>query len=83
MVVADLDRITAMNRMRNPRYAPDWLERRLSPSSFALAPSVAEVSTFRATTVLRRAEAPLPTDVDGDPIPEPTSGDEPGHNIPV
>ncbi len=55
-----------MARFRNPRYAPEWLERRLSPSglSVSLRPA-AEVST-RAS-----ADNPPPPPPNGDPEPEP------------
>jgi hypothetical protein len=72
-----------MSRIRNPRYAPEFLERRLSPSSFGLV-ATAEVSTFSNVTMQAKAtEAPLPRDQNGDPIPEPTEGDGPGQTIPV
>ncbi|RUL81927.1 hypothetical protein [Tautonia sociabilis] len=67
-----------MARIRNPRYAPEFLERRLSPSSVGIAPHAAEVSMQAVDT-----EEPLPTDQNGNPIPEPISSDGPGQTGPV
>ncbi|WP_169981424.1 hypothetical protein [Tautonia rosea] len=74
----------AMSRIRNLRYAPEFLERRLSPSSFGLV-ATAEVSTLDGgeTFKARTSEAPLPRDQNGDPIPEPTQGDGPGQPMPA
>ena len=68
-------------RPRNPRFAPEFLERRLSPSSFGVAPTFAQVSTMSTAARAPRvvvAQEPLPTDQNCDPIPVPASGDEPG-----
>ena len=42
---------------RNPQYAPEMLERKLSPSDIAVAPPPADVTTVDTT-----ATAPAPTD---------------------
>ncbi|QDV36028.1 hypothetical protein [Tautonia plasticadhaerens] len=70
---------------RNPRFAPEFLEGRLSPSTFALAAVPAQISTYTSTTAtfaVARGEEPLPTDPNGDPIPKPI-GDKPGHDVPI
>lgn len=73
-----------MSRIRNPRYAPEFLERRLSPSSFGLVPT-AEVSTFSNVTMVesKTVDEPLPTDANGDPIPELPTDDGPGLPAPI
>jgi hypothetical protein len=54
-----------MARFRNPRFAPEFLEKRLSPSD--LTPTSAIVITLGDPE-------PLPPDVPGDPVPTgPTS----------
>jgi hypothetical protein len=54
-----------MARFRNPRYAPESLERRLSPAFLIAAPAVAaEVMTLKAEPI-RTPEVPddqVPTD---------------------
>ena len=73
-----------MGRFRNPRYAPEWLESRLSPSA-VVAAVPAEVSTTSGIVYspIAMAEEPLPTDSNGDPIPEPAQGgDGPGQTLP-
>lgn len=56
-----------MVRYRNPRYAPEWLERRLSPSGVSanLRPA-AEVSTRASAD-----DPPPPDEPSGEPVPEP------------
>ncbi|MEW4571042.1 hypothetical protein AB1L88_24500 [Tautonia sp. JC769] len=73
-----------MSRIRNPRYAPEFLERRLSPSSFGLMPA-AQVATFSNVTVAasKTVDPPLPTDSNGDPIPELPTDDGPGLPAPI
>jgi hypothetical protein len=75
-------------RIRNARYAPESLEGRLSPSSFGLVAVPAEIATLDGSpnsnaVVIARTEEPLPTDENGDPIPDPASGDEPDHDQPI
>jgi hypothetical protein len=69
-----------MARFRNPRYAPEWLEPRLSPSGFYYSPAP-EVSP-PAPTPTENHEAPRPRDKNGDPIPNPTPLPEPGPELP-
>lgn len=66
-----------MGRFRNPRYAPEWLERRLSPSGLdaGLAPPPAEYAP--ADT-----DRPRDTDKNGDPIPFPIPLPPPGPDLP-
>lgn len=72
-----------MSRIRNPRYAPEFLERRLSPSCFGLVPT-AEVSTFSNEAMEARiTEEPLPRDQNGDPIPDLPTDDGPGLPAPI
>lgn len=72
-----------MSRIRNPRYAPESLERRLSPSSFGIAP-VADVQySNHINTLMSQTETPRPTDSNGDPLPPPVSGGGPGQSIPT
>jgi hypothetical protein len=68
-----------MGRFRNPRYAPEWLERKLSPSSFdlGLAPVAPEYS------IASPDEEPWPRDRNGDPIPPPIPLPPPGPPIPA
>ena len=52
-----------MARLRNPRYAPEFLEKRLSPSgAIALALVPSQVAPYATSNV-------------GDPPPPPQSGD--------
>ena len=52
---------TRSRRIRNPRFAPEALERRLSPSTLALdVPVPAEVSPFVPPTELEDIPFPLP-----------------------
>jgi hypothetical protein len=62
-----------MRKIRNPRYAPDFLERRLSPSTSAgsLA-TVAVYSTFDATAAYDTTSDPtLPGDGTPPSAPQP------------
>lgn len=54
-----------MPRVRNPRFAPEWLERKLSPSNVVAAPSAI------VTTMTFDDPEPLPPEVPGDPPIEP------------
>lgn len=70
-----------MSRIRNPRFAPEFLERRLSPSSFGVTTVMAEVQyATHVNTLMSRTETPRPTDADGDPIPPHIPA--PGQTIP-
>ena len=68
---------------RNPRFAPEFLDRRLSPSSFGFSPVFAEVSYIEPMTEIVEGQEPLPTDADGDPIPMPTTDDGTGLAGPI
>jgi hypothetical protein len=70
-----------MARFRNPRYAPDWLEPRLSPSGLYYSPTL-DVGT-PAPAPAENPEDPLPRDKNGDPIPNPTPLPDPGPEIPL
>ncbi|CAN5836861.1 hypothetical protein BH23PLA1_BH23PLA1_33570 [soil metagenome] len=74
-----------MGRIRNPRYAPEFLESRLSPSAFLPAYcNDAEVSTQMEFSETEEAtETPLPVDENGDPIPEPIEFDPNGLPCPT
>ena len=56
-----------MRKIRNPRYAPESLERKLSPSSYGVSLSPAVVRTYDVPTY----PAPAPTD------PTPTDPSDP------
>jgi hypothetical protein len=63
-------------RIRNPRYAPEWLERKLSPSSLIATPVTAEVQVTPSATA--NDDPPPPYDPTlpsspGNPIPPPPS----------
>lgn len=71
-----------MGRFRNPRYAPEWLEARLSPSGVYYSPEIsAEVGSTNSGEPTEE-EIPLPLDKNGDPIPDPTPLPEPGPGLP-
>lgn len=67
-----------MRRIRNPRYAPEWLEPRLSPSGL-VAPALYAPADGGTPT---DPEAPLPRDSKGNPIPDPYPVPEPGPVVP-
>jgi hypothetical protein len=82
-VVVDLERMIPMGRMRNPRFAPEGLERRLSPSSLGIAPGAVEIWTIRTPPRPTLApQAPLPRDPLGNPIPNPAPTPIPGPDVP-
>jgi len=64
-----------MGRIRNPRYAPEFLERRLSPSSFVASRPAA----YSVTTTTDPTEPP-PGPGDGTPpVVPPTDPTTPGY----
>jgi hypothetical protein len=67
-----ISRETPMRKIRNPRYAPEFLERKLSPTSFMMAPATAQVATMSDPTPTP-APTPSPTPTDpSDPTTPPT-----------
>jgi hypothetical protein len=56
---------TTMRQIRNPRYAPEFLERKLSPSSLVVTPVAAEV---QVVSVVASTDCP-PTFPPYDPSP--------------
>ena len=74
-----------MGRFRNPRYAPEWLEPRLSPSGLYYSPVIAaEVGSTSSDKEKEEEdpEAPLPRDSEGYPIPNPAPLPVPGPGQP-
>lgn len=69
-----------MARFRNPRYAPEWLEPRLSPSGLYYNPAL--VVSTPAPTPTENSEDPFPRDKNGDPIPFPIPIPPPGPELP-
>ena len=77
-----------MARIRNPRYAPEFLERRLNPSTFALTGTYVEVARMLSEPEIKveqpvlqepkDPEAPLERDDNYNPIPEPAPFSIPG-----
>jgi hypothetical protein len=66
-----------MGRFRNPRYAPESLERRLSPSSLVghLPPNPVYVGTMHRPTTVPRVTVVSPyTTYSGDPVVTPPGG---------
>jgi hypothetical protein len=68
-------------RIRNPRYAPEWLERKLSPSSLIATPVAAEVLVMSSVTA--NDDPPPPYDPTlppgpGNPPPPPAPGNPSG-----
>lgn len=66
-----------MGRFRNPRYAPEFLEKRLSPSSLPVSSASVLVSTYSTSTALRSTtllpdDSPLPPSPDTGLPPLPT-----------
>ena len=76
-----------MRRFRNPRYAPESLERKLSPSGVSL-PVTAEFAVFTSARItVEPPPVPDPTDPlcpDPSPVPgEPPSGGSPSPKGPT
>ena len=64
-----------MGRFRNPRYAPEFLERKLSPSSFAAHPAA-----YSTVTLTEDPAEPPPGPGDGTPpVVLPTDPTTPGY----
>jgi hypothetical protein len=64
---------TAMRKIRNPRYAPEFLERKLSPSALVGHLATVLVSYPSSTPVTIQA-MDAPTDPPNDPMPTQPSG---------
>jgi hypothetical protein len=67
-----------MRRIRNPRYAPEFMERKLSPSAIVPA-SVAPVD-YSTTTVVNDD---VVNDTDSTPLTEPVGDDDLSGNVDV
>jgi hypothetical protein len=76
-----------MRRIRNPRYAPEFLERKLSPSGIPGNPPPAEVGAMAPAPpqMQAMAEPGDPPPVDPIPPPDPSgpAAGEPGDPPPV
>lgn len=60
-----------MGRFRNPRYAPELLERRLSPSTSVVCPTTAYVGSYSSGTSGPAEPPPPPYPCPTDPLAPP------------
>lgn len=63
-----------MRKLRNPRYAPEFLERKLSPSTMTVMPttvSIAPTTTTTTLTVVSTDPTSTTTSIDYPPPPPP------------